>query len=165
MNDSSGGKRKENKLELQPEQKESQEKDRFKEILAFMEKTDLEFVEITENGKKVSLQRSTQGLASKLKPAETIKVETAKEKDKFFSIRSPIVGRFYNSSGPDRPPFVLEGARVTAGQRVAIVEAMKIKKEVFSAITGKVIKISLSDGEPVEYGQELFSVELENESA
>ena len=54
---------------------------------------------------------------------------------------------------------MVEGSQVTAGQRVAIVEAMKIKKEVFSAVTGKILKILVRDGDAVEYGQELYTVE------
>ena len=77
------------------------------------------------------------------------------------AIKSPIVGIFFNALGPDRPPLVVEGGRVTAGQKVAIVEAMKIKKEVFSPFTGKVSRILVRDNEPVEYGQELFLVEPE----
>ena len=93
-------------------------------------------------------------------PAASAK-ENGVEPPKVFAIRSPIVGRFYSSMGADRPPLVVEGGMVTAGQKVAIVEAMKIKKEVFSAVTGKVVKISVRDGDSVEYGQALFVVEPE----
>lgn len=147
-------------------QSEHQEKEVFKEILKFIESTDLEYVEFSKNGQKISFRRSELKTRPKeaLQTAEKEKEETA---PKLFSIRSPIVGRFYSSTGPDRPPLVVEGARVTAGQRVAIVEAMKIRKEVFAAVSGKVVKIFIRDGDPVEYGQELFSVEpeeRENES-
>ena len=134
------------------------EKDQFKEILAYIEKTDLEYVQIEKDGRKLSLRRSGSGIpVSKLaQPAQVKEDETASPK--LFSIRSPIVGKFYNSMGADRPALVVEGGVVTAGQKVAIVEAMKIKKEVFSAVTGKVLRILAKNGDAVEYGQELFSV-------
>ena len=138
----------------------------LKEILSFLETTDLEFIEIQKNGKKIVLRRSAQSLANlqKLHPqATTVAKEKEQEPPQFCSIRSPIVGRFYSSMGPDRPALVVEGGMVTAGQKVAIVEAMKIKKEVFSACTGKVLRILVRDGDSVEYGQELFTVGPEGE--
>jgi len=66
--------------------------------------------------------------------------------------------------GRDLPALAVEGGRVTAGQKVAIVEAMKIKKEVFSAYTGKVSRVLVKNGDPVEYGQELFQIVLEEEN-
>ena len=137
------------------------ERDQFKEILAFIEKTDLEVIEIEKDGKKICLRRSGSAIAEK-RTAAPASAEPAPEKDeapKYFVILSPIVGRFHSSMGSDRPALVVEGGHITAGQRVAIVEAMKIKKEVFSAVTGKVMKIHVRDGDAVEYGQELFSIE------
>ena len=136
------------------------EKDHFKEIVAFIEKTDLEFVEIEKDGRKISFRRSGMAIPDKraAAPAQTPE-EPEERKPRHFTIRSPIVGRFHSSMGSDRPSLVTEDERITAGQKVAIVEAMKIKKEVFSAVTGKVVKIHVRDGDAVEYGQELFSVE------
>ena len=135
-----------------------QEKDHFKEIVAYIEKTDLEYVEIQKDGRKISFRRSTATVPDR-RGAEPSRADAEEEKPKFFTIRSPIVGRFHTSMGSDRPSLVMEGEHITAGQKVAIVEAMKIKKEVFSAVTGKVLKIHVRDGDAVEYGQELFSVE------
>lgn len=140
-----------------------QEKQVFKEILDFIESTDLEYVEFLKNGQKISFRRSELKIPKK-EVVQIVEKEKEESSPKLFAIRSPIVGRFYSSTGPDRPPLVVEGARVTAGQRVAIVEAMKIRKEVFAAVSGKVVKIFVRDGDPVEYGQELFSVEPEQEN-
>ena len=140
----------------------SAEKSRFKEIIAYIEKTDLEYVQIEKDGTKLSFKRSgTSGFPASAAP----QADKEPEPPKFFSIRSPIVGRFHSSMGADRPALVVEGGVVTAGQKVAIVEAMKIKKEVFSAVTGKVVRILVRDGDAVEYGQELFNVEPESASA
>lgn len=145
---------------------ENMEQSRLKSLLDFVETTDLEFVSIEKGGKKVSLKRACEPVpAAKVSAPTSAQTETESareaETDKTFSIKSPIVGRFFSSTGPDRPPMVVDGGKVTAGQRVAIVEAMKIKKEVFSAVTGKVTKIWVRDNDPVEYGQELFTVEPE----
>lgn len=158
----------------QPEDKEGKKKpnsengtpkgvEELQEILKFIENTDLEFVQIEKNGKKIVLRRSNSVFQKKERRGEDLasQEKIKEEGPQAFSIRSPIVGRFYCSMGADRPPLVVEGGRVTAGQKVAIVEAMKIKKEVFSAYTGKVVKIWVHDGDPVEYGQDLFSIEPE----
>ena len=141
------------------------EKDHFKEIVAFIEKTDLEYVEIEKDGRKISFRRSGTAIPNKNIPAPSQPEEKSEPAEaRLFAIRSPIVGRFHSSMGSDRPSLVTEGEHITAGQKVAIVEAMKIKKEVFSAVTGKVMKIHVRDGDAVEYGQELFSVEPESDN-
>ena len=145
------------------EAKENLDKSRFQEILAYIETTDLEYVLLQKGETKISFRRS--GVVE-TKSAVSSEDKTPQEEavPNLFSIRSPIVGRFHSSMGADRPPLVVEGGNVTAGQKVAIVEAMKIKKEVFSAVTGKVVRIPVRDGDPVEYGQELFVVEPDQES-
>ena len=145
------------KKEIQSES----ERDHFKEIVAYMEKTDLEYVEIQKDGRKISFRRSGAAVPDNRVPEPRPPKKVEPEKPRFSTIRSPIVGRFHSSMGSDRPSLVMEGERVTAGQKVAVVEAMKIKKEVFSAVTGRVVKIHVRDGDAVEYGQELFSVEPE----
>ena len=138
--------------------------DHFKEILSYIQTTDLEYVHLEKGGNRISLRRSGEIIANQNQAAAGPAKEKQEEAPQYFSIRSPIVGRFYGSITPDRPPMVVEGGNVTAGQRVAIVEAMEIKKEVFSAVSGKVVRIFVRNGDPVEYGQELFSVEPEKES-
>src|SRR3989338_8237042 len=139
------------------------DKQTFKDILNFMENTDLELIQIERNCKKIVLRRSSVAAIKNQKSLQENGQIKEKEKESetspVFSIRSPIVGRFYSSMGRDLPALVVEGGRVTAGQKVAIVEAMKIKKEVFSAFTGKVVRKQVRDGDAVEYGQELFTVE------
>lgn len=137
----------------------------FQDLLAYVGNTDLEFVNIEKDGCKVMFRRSGVAPAQAAQAIESQAQEAAQETNKFASIRSPIVGRFHSSTGADRPALVVEGGKVTAGQRVAIVEAMKIRKEVFSAVTGTVARIAVRDGDPVEYGQELFIIEPESEGA
>lgn len=71
-------------------------------------------------------------------------------------ITSPIVGTFYQSSAPDKPPFVKVGDTVSEGDVVCIIEAMKFMNEVTSEVSGTVAEILVGDGEYVEYGQTLF---------
>lgn len=86
------------------------------------------------------------------KPAET-KSSGLKE------IRSPMVGTFYRSPGPDKPPYVKPGDAVSAGSVVCIVEAMKLFNEIESEVSGTIVKIMVEDASPVEYDQVLFLVE------
>jgi acetyl-CoA carboxylase biotin carboxyl carrier protein len=76
------------------------------------------------------------------------------------TIKSPMVGTFYRSSSPDKPPFVKVGDMVDAGQRVCIIEAMKLFNEIESDVKGKIVKILVDDAKPVEYDQPLFLVEV-----
>ncbi|GAA6756699.1 acetyl-CoA carboxylase biotin carboxyl carrier protein [Thermus thalpophilus] len=75
-------------------------------------------------------------------------------------IRAPIVGTFYRAPAPDAPPYVKEGDRVEKGQVLCIIEAMKLMNEIESEVSGIVKKILVQNGEPVEYGQPLFLIQL-----
>lgn len=73
-------------------------------------------------------------------------------------VRSPIVGTFYESPSPGSPPFVKPGDMVSLGQVLCIVEAMKLMNEIESDVAGEVVKKLVANGQPIEYGQELFSI-------
>ncbi len=74
-------------------------------------------------------------------------------------IRSPMVGTFYRAPEPGAEPYVQIGTRVTAGQTVCIIEAMKIMNEIEAEIAGVVREVSVEDAQPVEFGQVLFRVD------
>ncbi len=74
-------------------------------------------------------------------------------------IRSPMVGTFYKAPEPGAEPYIKVGNRVTAGQTVCIIEAMKIMNEIEAEITGVVREINVEDTQPVEFGQVLFRVD------
>jgi acetyl-CoA carboxylase biotin carboxyl carrier protein len=74
------------------------------------------------------------------------------------TVRSPIVGTFYESPSPGSPPFVKSGDEVAVGQVLCIVEAMKLMNEIESDVAGEVVKKLVSNGQPIEYGQELFAI-------
>lgn len=77
---------------------------------------------------------------------------------KLLEIASPMVGTFYRSPAPGEPPFVEVGERVTLGQTVCIIEAMKLMNEIEAEISGQIIEILVQNGEPIEYGQPLMRI-------
>ena len=93
-------------------------------------------------------------------PAATVpKAPEAAPGKKTVEIKSPMIGTFYRSSNPDTPPFVSVGDKVTKGQTVCIIEAMKLFNEIESEVSGTIVKALLENASPVEYDQVLFVVE------
>jgi acetyl-CoA carboxylase biotin carboxyl carrier protein len=76
-----------------------------------------------------------------------------------IEIKSPMVGTFYRSAGPDKPTYASVGDTITAGKVVCIVEAMKLFNEIESEVSGKIVKVCINDASPVEYDQLLFLVD------
>ncbi len=76
----------------------------------------------------------------------------------FHMVKSPIVGTFYESPSPGAPPFVKAGDMVEEGQVLCIVEAMKLLNEIESDVAGEIVKKLAVNGQPIEYGQELFAI-------
>jgi acetyl-CoA carboxylase biotin carboxyl carrier protein len=74
------------------------------------------------------------------------------------TVKSPIVGTFYEAPGPGALPFVKPGDQVAAGQVLCIIEAMKLMNEIESDASGEVVKVLVNNGQPVEYGQPLFAI-------
>lgn len=81
------------------------------------------------------------------------------ENKTYLEVKSPIVGTFYRSSGPEKPAFVKVGDKIAKGDTVCIVEAMKLFNEIESEISGTIVKVMVEDAQPVEYDQVLFLVE------
>lgn len=73
-------------------------------------------------------------------------------------IKSPIVGTYYGSPSPGAAPFVGPGDRVEKGQVVCIIEAMKLMNEIESDAAGEIVKVLVTNGQPIEFGQPLFAV-------
>ena len=76
-----------------------------------------------------------------------------------IEIKSPMIGTFYRSAGPDKPPFVEVGQTIKPGDKVCIIEAMKLFNEIESEISGTIVKVLVNDSSPIEYDQPLFLVE------
>ena len=78
---------------------------------------------------------------------------------KYITIKSPMIGTFYRSAGPDKAPFVNVGDDIDTGKPVCIIEAMKLFNEIESEVKGKIVKVLVNDATPVEYDQPLFLVD------
>ena len=93
---------------------------------------------------------------------DLVKVEeqniVSKTDENTETIKAPLVGTYYQSSKPETPPFILEGDIIKVGQVICIIEAMKIFNEIESEVSGKVVKILIKDGTPVEYDQDLIII-------
>jgi acetyl-CoA carboxylase biotin carboxyl carrier protein len=90
-------------------------------------------------------------------PAAAPPVPAAPEEN-LHIVKSPIVGTLYEAPSPGAPPFVKVGDMVEVGQVLCIVEAMKLLNEIESDVAGEIAKKMGSNGQPIEYGQELFAI-------
>ena len=95
-------------------------------------------------------QASHAPAASTLPPASAPPPAAAEEE--LHTVKSPIVGTFYEAPGPGALPFVKPGDQVAAGQVLCIIEAMKLMNEIEADASGEVVKVLVSNGQPVEYG-------------
>jgi acetyl-CoA carboxylase biotin carboxyl carrier protein len=86
-------------------------------------------------------------------------VSTPSESSSTITIKSSMIGTFYRSSSPDKPAFVEVGSEIKKGDKICIIEAMKLFNEIESEVTGKIVKILVDNASPVEYDQPLFLVE------
>ncbi len=86
-------------------------------------------------------------------------VEKAEDDSKYITVKSPMIGTFYRSPGPDKPSFVNVGDSIKVGDKICIIEAMKLFNEIESEVAGKIVKVLVDDAKPVEYDQPLFLVE------
>ncbi|MDR3273350.1 MAG: acetyl-CoA carboxylase biotin carboxyl carrier protein [Flavobacteriaceae bacterium] len=84
---------------------------------------------------------------------------SSEDTSKYVAIKSPMIGTFYSRPTPDKPSFVNVGDSVTAGKVVCIVEAMKLFNEIESEVSGKIVKILVTDASPVDFDQPLFLVD------
>jgi acetyl-CoA carboxylase biotin carboxyl carrier protein len=151
----------------------------FKEILELIDKVadrGIVAVEIERAGTKVRVEgKSTQPPAPAAAPspmhapvpsaaepepkAESLKVKEESEAG-LHIITSPIVGTFYSSPNPESDAFVSNGDRVSKGQVLCIIEAMKLMNEIESEVEGTMVKVYPQNGQPVEYGERLFAVRV-----
>lgn len=94
----------------------------------------------------------------KTEPEQKPKVEQIPSSN-LVEVRSPIVGTFYRAPAPDAEPYVQVGDLITKGTVLCIIEAMKLMNEIESEMDGKIVKILVENGKPIEYHQVLFLVE------
>jgi acetyl-CoA carboxylase biotin carboxyl carrier protein len=81
------------------------------------------------------------------------------EDDKYIIVKSPMIGTFYRSAGPDKEAFIHVGQSIGTGDTICIIEAMKLFNEIESEVSGRIVKVLVDDASPVEYDQPLFLVD------
>ena len=115
-----------------------------------------------ENSDLSQLPTTVSDEIIKSESIETVnKDELSTTDENSLIIRAPLVGTFYLTPKPGTPPFITEGDKVTKGQIICIIEAMKIFNEIESEFSGRILKILVKDATPIEYDQELFVISPE----
>jgi len=152
----------------------------IKKLVKIVDSSSVTDLEIEESGLKIKIAkkiRSSQVVTqaqipvastqSVIQPTASVAGEGAKQKTEaepvaanLHEIRSPIVGTFYRAPAPDADSYAQVGTVVSPGSVLCIVEAMKLMNEIESDVSGKVVKILVENGKPVEYNQPLFLIEL-----
>jgi acetyl-CoA carboxylase biotin carboxyl carrier protein len=149
----------------------------IRDLIDFISKSGLNEVNIETEELKISVKRDPEtriqaaapvAVAPVAAPAPAAPTAAAPKADtpaaaasdkKYLEVRSPMIGTFYRSPNPDSPSFVQVGDKVTAGQTVCIIEAMKLFNEIESDVSGTIVKVMVENSSPVEYDQVLFLVE------
>ncbi|MFZ5907369.1 MAG: acetyl-CoA carboxylase biotin carboxyl carrier protein [Nitrospirota bacterium] len=137
----------------------------LKELIEILRETDITEIQVEKDGTKIKIKREKL-----LAPLEMTVHKTAIGQDKgvpepheegqrLVTITSPIVGTFYRAPSPEANPFSEIGMKVSKGQVLCIVEAMKLMNEIESDVDGIIVKILVENGQPVEYGEPLFLIE------
>jgi acetyl-CoA carboxylase biotin carboxyl carrier protein len=145
----------------------------LEQLIKLFESSTLTELEIDEEGSRVTLGRAKEQQAmfmpqmggypmpqQQAAPAPSTAPPVAASSAKTHEVKSPIVGTLYRAPAPDADPYVQVGQSVSEGTTLCIIEAMKLMNEIESDATGKIIKILVENGQPVEYGQPLFLLEI-----
>lgn len=140
----------------------------IKELIGLMEEHGLAEVEVERDGLRIHLKKAgavvTETRIVPPPPAPAVLPAPGSEApsapaSKLIEVKSPMVGTFYRAPSPEAPSFVEEGKDIEVGQVVCIIEAMKLMNEIKSEVKGKLQKVLVENGEPVEFGQTLFILE------
>jgi len=146
----------------------------LRELIEFLKEQDIAEFELERGDVKVRIKRGTpvpvassavhtQVPMAAAVPATQAEVSAApasapKAEEGLHQVKSPIVGTFYESPSPGSPPFFKPGDTVEVGQVLCIIEAMKLMNEIEADVGGEIVKRLVNNGQPVEYGQPLFSI-------
>jgi len=144
----------------------------LKELLEFVSERNIAELELEEGGTKLKIRKSLAGpppeaqlaMAPVVKMPESAaaSVESAVGpgalEDGLIYVTSPMVGTFYRQPEPGAEPFAREGDYVKKGQVLCIIEAMKLMNEIECEHEGQLVKVLVENGQPVQYGDQLFAV-------
>lgn len=150
----------------------------IKDLIKLVSKSGLGKVEIEREGFRISIKGSqtepimyqaapmvAAPVAAAPAPVATSAAPTNTESNssnddsKYITVKSPMIGTFYRTPGPDKDPFVNIGDSIQKGDKVCIIEAMKTFNEIESEISGKIVKVLVDNASPVDYDQPLFLVD------
>ena len=147
----------------------SSEREAFRlieEMLQLMESRGLVELEMEHQGLRIRLKKASSSPAPQLVEYVAGVPQVAGQpagkpvaEGRRIVIKSPMVGTFYRTPAPDAPPFIEVGQDIEVGQVVCIIEAMKLMNEIKSEAAGRVVEMLVQSGDPVEFGQPLFSIE------
>jgi acetyl-CoA carboxylase biotin carboxyl carrier protein len=138
------------------------------EMVNLMNENNLTELEIEKDGMRIRLKKESGEIKKELLLPGTKAIEvpppppggeTEKEPENLIEIKSPMVGTFYRAPSPESTPYIEEGSVITVGQAICIIEAMKLMNEIKSEVEGRIKKILVKNGDPVEFGQTLVYVE------
>jgi acetyl-CoA carboxylase biotin carboxyl carrier protein len=140
---------------------------KIKKLIEMLQESDLKEIEVSQGDESVRILRDrfVQTNGNKIiqqpevlsaEPEIQQKIETSKAEGNV--ITSPIVGTFYRKPSPDKDPFIRVGDTVEKGDVLCIIEAMKMMNEIKSDFSGKIVSIDIEDGEPVEFGQSIITI-------
>ena len=148
---------------------------KIKKLTEMLQESDLNEIEVKEGEESVRINRKKESVihastpisvgqnlnqsSAPLPQTDSSEMENGQAAEDLNHITSPMVGTFYRKPAPDKEPFIEVGQTVKKGDTVCIIEAMKMMNQVKSEFDGKVIAINIEDGDPVEFGQELISIE------
>jgi acetyl-CoA carboxylase biotin carboxyl carrier protein len=126
-----------------------------------LSKDAMNFIETEKNNDKTNESTKTLSHCETTKGEERSEVtpcNNTPQEENVFTVKSPLVGTFYESSSPEVKAFVKVGDQVKAGDTLCIIEAMKLMNEIEAEVGGKIIEILVSNEGPVEYGQPLYKI-------
>ena len=141
---------------------------KIKKLIEMLQDSDLKEIEVSQGDESVRISRDnkSQTYAEPILQKQFIheasnvvsQEEIPQEEVKGNKVASPIVGTFYRKPSPDKDPFIKVGDVVQEGDILCIIEAMKMMNEIKSDFSGKVVSIDVEDGQPVEYGQHIITI-------
>ena len=140
---------------------------KIKKLIEMLQESDLKEIEVSQGDESVRILRDrfVQANVNNIVQQPEIFSSDTETQQKSESkkiegnvITSPIVGTFYRKPSPDKDPFIRVGDTVEKGDVLCIIEAMKMMNEIKSDFSGKVVSIDIEDGQPVEYGQNIITI-------
>ena len=140
---------------------------KIKKLIEMLQDSDLKEIEVSQGDESVRISRDNSSQTSEpiiqkqvVHEASNIvsQEEIPQEEVKGDKVTSPIVGTFYRKPSPDKDPFIKVGDEVQEGDILCIIEAMKMMNEIKSDFSGKIVSIDVEDGQPVEYGQNIITI-------